>query len=117
MALLLWATDDTVKAMFDVEKLDKDGSVGARFTADGMTVEVTFAKTGDLGAHLRLSKGNTVIVNRALANTVEDVYAKWKSDPRFRNWMTNDAMKAVIRAREVDAWRQANPQKNTGDNK
>lgn len=104
---VLWATDDAAAEMFDVEKVERDGMVGVRFTADGVSVEVLFARRGPVSARMTLSKGGRTLVDRPLASKVEDVYAKWESDPRFTEWMTNDFMRPLIGAKEVDAWRKA----------
>ncbi len=100
---VLWATDDSVKEMFPVERV---GPAGVRFTADGTAVEATFAPTGPVGGRIKLTRGGKVIADRPLAEGVEDDYRKWASDPRHREWMTSDFLRAVIGEAEVDAWRK-----------
>jgi hypothetical protein len=100
---VLWTTDDPAPEMFPVERT---GPAGVLFTADGMTVEATFAPAGPVGGRLKLTRGGSVLVDRPLADRVEDDYRKWASDERHREWMTNDSLRAVIGEAEIDAWRK-----------
>jgi len=93
---VLWATDDRAKEMFPVEKIDKGGQVGAKFTADGTEVEVTFDRAGEVAGHLRITKAGKVICDRKLAAKVEDNYRRWSSDPRFEDWTSSPFMRPVI---------------------
>ena len=52
--------------MFPVEKIEQDGQAGAKFTADGLDVEVTFATTGEVAGHIKLAR--QAICDRPLAN-------------------------------------------------
>lgn len=93
---VLWSTEETVPEMFPVTTLESDGQAGARFSAEGLAVEVTFATQGDVGARLKLSRGAQVLCDRALAAKVEDDYRKWGADRRFAAWTTNPSMRSVI---------------------
>ena len=102
---VLWATDDGAKEMFPVEKIEKDGQVGAKFTAGGSDVEVTFARTGEVAGHIKITRGGKAIRDRALAAGIEDNYQKWSSDPRFNGWMTSPYMRAAIGEKEQDLFK------------
>ena len=102
---VLWATDDTAKEMFPVEKIEKDGQVGAKFTVDGSEVEVTFAKAGEVAGHIKITKGGKVICDRSLATKIEDNYQKWSSDPRFKDWMTNPYLRSAIGEKDQDLFK------------
>ncbi len=93
---VLWATDGQVAKMFPVETIEKEGQAGARFTADGMEVEVLFATTGGLSARLKLAANGKPFCDRSLAKGVEDDYRKWSRDGRFSAWLTNAPMRAVV---------------------
>jgi hypothetical protein len=99
---VLWATDDSAKAMFPVEKIERAGQVGAKFTAEGLDVEVVFATTGDLACRTKLTTKGQIICDRPLANTIEDNYQKWRNDPRFDAWMANPHMRAVVGDKDQD---------------
>ena len=102
---VLWATVDTAKEMFPVEKIEKDGQVGAKFTADGSEVEVTFAQAGAVAGHIKITKDGKVICDRPLASKIEDNYQKWNSDKRFNEWMTNPYMRSVIGEKDQDLFK------------
>ncbi len=93
---VLWVTDDQVSKMFPVETVENEGQAGARFTADGMDVEVLFATTGEVGARLKLAARGKPICDRSLAKGVEDDYRKWSRNGRFSAWLTNAPMRAVV---------------------
>jgi len=91
---VLWSTD--------VKKITKNGQVGAKFTADGNAVEVTFATSGDVAGHIKIEKKGAVLCDRPLVSKLEDNYQKWGKDPRFKDWMTNPYMRSVIGEKEQD---------------
>ena len=93
---VLWATPERQTEMFPVETTEDASQVGVRFVADGVSVEASFAKAGDVGGRLRLMQGDRVLVDRPLASVVEDDYHQWKTDPRFSEWQTHPAMRAVV---------------------
>lgn len=104
---VLWATDDGAKEMVPVTKIEKNGQVGAQFRADGCDIEVTFAQTGDVAGHVKIVKGGKPVCDRPLASSLEDNYQKWKSDPRFTEWMTSPYMRSVIGEKDQDAYKAA----------
>lgn len=93
---VLWAEDDSVQTMFPVETIEGAGQAGAKFSAHGVEVSVTFATSGEVGGHIRLIRNGKSIYDHALANGVEDNYKKWSSDTRFDAWTTNPYMRVVI---------------------
>jgi len=64
---------------------------GAKITLGGKSWEVTFNTAGETG-------GRIVLGGRAedLVTKVEDNYDRWKADPRYNEWMTNEYMRTVI---------------------
>jgi hypothetical protein len=97
---VLWATDERVKEMFPVEMTEDPTRFGVRFVADGVGVEASFAKAGQVAGRLVLKQGDRVLVDRPLASQVEDDYRQWKTDPRFSDWKTLPGMRAVMGALE-----------------
>jgi hypothetical protein len=93
--------------MFPVKMIEKNGKVGAQFSADGSNVEVSFAKTGDVAGHIKITNGGKVICDRALASEIEDNYQKWSGDPRFKEWMTNPYMRSLIGEKDQDLYKSA----------
>jgi ATP-dependent DNA helicase RecG len=75
------------------------GTVGDR------TYAVTFATGGPVGGHITVTEAGKTVVDRSLASEVRDVYTGWSSDPRYRDWMTNPALRNFIGAEEQDQYR------------
>ena len=61
--------DQQLETMDETTLLKTDDSCGVRLTADGLTWEITFNSTGELGGHIRQSGGSQSIDSR-LATTV-----------------------------------------------
>jgi len=72
------------------------GYTGANIVLGGKSYEVVFSTTGATRGHVTVSEGARVILDRDLADHVEDNYKDWKDDPRYREWMTNPYMRTVI---------------------
>ena len=64
---------------------------GAKITLGGKSCEVTFNTAGETG-------GRIVLGGRAedLVTKIDDNYDRWKADPRYNEWMTNEYMRTVI---------------------
>jgi hypothetical protein len=73
-----------------------EGTLGARVKADGRTFEVTFSTAGATGGHLKIVEGDKTLVDEALVTKIDDNYDRWKDDPRYQDWMTNEFMRTVI---------------------
>ena len=69
---------------------------GARLTIDGKAYEVVFRTTGATGGHITASAGAQVVLDEPLVSSIEDNYGRWKDDPRYQAWMTNEFMHSVI---------------------
>ena len=67
------------------------GRSGAKITLGEKSWEVTFNTQGPTG-------GRLVLDGRAedLVTKIEDNYDRWKADPRYNDWMTNEFMRTVI---------------------
>jgi len=85
---VLVAADQTVPQMPSAERIERDGRVGARLVMAGRTHEVTFATSGPVAGHIRISEGGRTLLDRPLAAGLEDDYAKWSADPRYEAWTT-----------------------------
>jgi len=95
---VLWATADRAQEMFPVDSIEGAGRTGVRFVADGITVEAVFASVGEVAGHVRLMKEGRVLADGPLRSQLEDHYGLWNADPRFHDWTTNPAMRAVMKA-------------------
>ena len=58
--------------------------------------EVTFDTRGPTGGHIRMADADKVLSDEEFVTQVEDNYDRWKTDPRYKEWMTNEYMRAVI---------------------
>ncbi len=54
-----------------LELIESDGAAGARIVIDGVTWEVSFATTGDIGGHIRRSGGDLPVIDRPLTDEVQ----------------------------------------------
>jgi len=74
---LIEVGDQTRQAMSAAERISGEGSEGVRFdqtaqrSAGDGTVEVSFATTGDLAGHIRVVRGDEVLVDADLAREVQ----------------------------------------------
>lgn len=80
----------------EVSLLKVAGRTGAKILVGGKSYEVTFNSAGETGGHIRLSDAGKVIADEALVTRIEDNYDRWKDDPRYADWMTNEFMRTVI---------------------
>ena len=80
----------------DVSLVKTRGRTGAKIVLGRHTYEVTFSTAGRTGGHVRLSDAGKVVVDEALVMKIEDNYDRWKADPRYDEWMTNEYMRTVI---------------------
>ena len=69
--------------------------VGAKIVIDGQSFEVMFHTRGATGGHIRIADGKSN-VDEDLVTRIEDNYDRWKDDPRYEEWMTNDYMRTVV---------------------
>ena len=72
------------------------GRTGVKIALDGKSCEVTFNTQGPTGGHLKIVEGEKTLLDEALVTRIEDHYDRWKADPRYNDWMTNEYMRTVI---------------------
>ena len=101
--VVLQAANQTMAAMTPVERIERQGQLGAKLSVGDMAYEVAFTTAGPLGGHIRIMQLDQVRVDRPLAARVENDYRKWSSDPRYKTWMTRPEFRNFIGAREVEA--------------
>jgi hypothetical protein len=53
------------------ERIDGEGTVGARIDAGERTIEVRFATEGDLAGEVRITRGEEVLVDRPLTTRIQ----------------------------------------------
>ena len=70
--------------------------LGAKIAGGDAAAEFLFNTTGKPGGHVRIIRNGRVLLNEELVTQVEDHYGRWKADPRYAEWMTNEYMRAVI---------------------
>ncbi len=63
--------DLELSEMDDVERIDDEGMVGTRIYAGDRTIEVSFATEGDVGGHVRITRGEDALTDRALTEEVQ----------------------------------------------
>jgi hypothetical protein len=95
--VVLQAADQTTESMVPVERIEREGQIGAKVTVGTMDYEVTFTTDGPSGGHIRVTHAGKVTLDRPLAAAVEDNYQKWSEDPRFDEWMTRPEYRNFIR--------------------
>ncbi len=82
---------ETSDRSLDATLVDLPDQVGVRVQWKGRRAEVLFNRSGPTGGTLTWN-GRT----EPLTTRVEDNYDRWKSDPRYQEWMTNPFMRVVI---------------------
>jgi hypothetical protein len=60
--------------------------MGVTVTTNGRVVRVSFNRSDLCGGEVVISDGKQVL-RRPLNERVNDTYANWQSDPRYRRWL------------------------------
>lgn len=102
--VVLHATDQGTSLMPPAERIERSGQRGARVTVGQTMYEVTFARSGPVGGHIRIVRSGQVALDRDLAAGVEDNYRQWSADPRYKTWMTRREYENFIGREEVRAY-------------
>jgi hypothetical protein len=63
------------------------------------------APAGPVAGHITIRQGEKVILDRPLADKVQDNYKGWSTNERCPTWMTRPEYKNVIGAKEVEEFR------------
>ena len=72
------------------------GGAGAKIVLGPKTCEVTFSAAGPTGGKIKVTEGGRAVTDEALVTKIEDNYDRWRDDPRYEEWMTNEYMRTVI---------------------
>jgi heparin/heparan-sulfate lyase len=67
---LIQVGDQKLEAMCEAELIQEDGTAGLRFTADGRTVQLRFATEGEVSGHVRIARGDEVLIDQDLTREV-----------------------------------------------
>ncbi|KPJ52695.1 MAG: hypothetical protein AMS16_06045 [Planctomycetes bacterium DG_58] len=94
---VLQAVDAGQPRTFTSRKIERDGKIGVEVTVGERRFEVLFAGEGDPTGHISVTDNGKAIADRDFPTRIEDTYALWKDDPRFKMWMTDDRFRYVIR--------------------
>ena len=57
---------------------------------------MAFATSGPVGGHIRIAGAGKPLLDRPLADEVEDSYRLWSDDPRYRTWTTQPEFRNFI---------------------
>jgi heparin/heparan-sulfate lyase len=98
---VLFASDQKTQQMPPVERVEEAGQVGAKVTLGDKSYRVTFATAGPVAGRMAITQRGKAILDRALAEKVEDNYRKWSEDPRYRAWTTRPEYKNFIGPNET----------------
>ncbi len=101
---VLFATDQKTEHAPRVQRIEEAGQVGAKVRVGGRDYTATFATSGPLGGHISVVEAGKKILDRPLTQDVEDNYKGWSSNPRYHEWMTDQAMRTFIGAKEQDEY-------------
>jgi len=80
----------------DAKLVRSEGLVGAELAVGGERATVLFRREGVVDGEVALGDG----VRVRLPERIVDTYEHWKSDPRFRAWMTEKRFNFVISAED-----------------
>ena len=95
---VLQAVDAGKPRTFTSRKIERDGKIGVEVKVGNRLFEVLFASEGDASGHIIVREGEQALADRDFPMQIEDTYALWKDDPRFKMWMTDERFRYVIRA-------------------
>jgi hypothetical protein len=68
---LIQVGDQTQTSMVESILVENDDSVGVQFEATNKTITATFSKQGTPSGHIKISRGDTTIIDRDLTQTVQ----------------------------------------------
>jgi len=99
--VVLQATDQQSSgSKLSVERIERQGQIGAKVTVGNTVYEVTFISAGQLGGHIRVQQSGELILDRGLASGIEDNYRKWAADPRHKTWINRPEYRNFIGAQD-----------------
>ena len=101
--VVLHATDQGTPRMAPAEPIERSGQPGVQVTVGQTVYDVTFARSGSVGGHIRIVRSGEVVLDRDLATVVQDNYRQWCADPRYKTWMTRREYENFIGRQEVHA--------------
>jgi len=93
---VLFATDQATPQMPPAELIAEGGHVGAKLTLGNRGFQVLFATSGPMAGRVRITEAGKPILNRPVAEKVEDDYRKWSADPRYKAWTTRPEYRNFI---------------------
>ena len=93
---VLQAVDSDQPRTFVSREFERDGKVGVEITAGARRFEVLFARDAEASGHILVKEREKGLANRHFPQQIEDTYALWRDDPRFRIWMTDSRFRYVI---------------------
>ncbi|GAX62999.1 hypothetical protein SCALIN_C46_0003 [Candidatus Scalindua japonica] len=88
--------DEGVSRMVPCELVSRDDMEGAKVQIDGRTVEVLFNSKMPSGGEISIRQDGRDIIQRALADKIEDHYERWKSHPGYEKWMNDPFLQSVV---------------------
>ena len=74
---------------------EERGMVVVTLTVNGHQERVSFSRAGPVGGEIALMADGRMR-SQTLARDIQDTYANWSSDPRFKAWTTEDRFDFVI---------------------
>jgi hypothetical protein len=93
---VLQAVDAGQPCTFVSRKFERGGKIGVEVTVGDRQFEVLLARDGEASGHIRVKEKEKVLADRDFPQSIQDTYALWKDDPRFRMWMTDSRFRYVI---------------------
>jgi hypothetical protein len=99
--VVLHATDQGTSRMPPTERIERSEQPGVQVTVGQTVYEVTFARSGPIGGHIRIARSGQVALDRDLTAAVENNYRQWSADPRYKTWMTRREYENFIGREEV----------------
>jgi hypothetical protein len=99
--VVLHATDQGAPRMAPAEHIERSGQPGVQVTLDQTVYQVTFARSGPVGGHIRISRLGQVALDRDITTIVQDNYQQWSADPRYKTWMSRREYENFIGRQEV----------------
>jgi hypothetical protein len=93
---VLQTGDQETSAMAPIQFTQSAGKATVKIEIDGRQVEIAFAESGPVAGHISVKKAGKALVDRMLADKVEDHYLRWENHPDYQKWMTDPYRQSVI---------------------
>ena len=96
--LELAAVQEAASPVAAAKLVEVDGRVGVELPGEQGATRVMFDRQGSVGGSVRLAGADLVELPRG----IDDTYRHWQSDPRYRDWATQQRFRFIVLPGDLD---------------